>query len=136
MNTFVGDKFRVIPHHYLIASSHPRSLSHQLTYSRESRFRRCVIAKLYQVARDELRLSQKPMLSEASKLLFFDRQTSDIHRHVEGQQFEITGISSRTLEKEQTSFDLLFHTMKKLISVPRRSYRPVKAMIESTFCES
>jgi len=62
--------FRVVPKQYLISPCHDRSLSHQMTYSPQAILRRVIIAKLYKMSSNELRLGVTPTLSETSKQLF------------------------------------------------------------------
>jgi hypothetical protein len=67
MQAVVGGSFHVIKKHYLIAAGHDRSISHQLTYQPSSRFRRFVIAKLYQMASAEMLSSCTGPVSSLSK---------------------------------------------------------------------
>ena len=63
-------KFRVIKQHFLIASQHEYSTSYKQTYSKNSKFRRFVIAKLYQLAKNEFKTSQnEESLSNTTKEL-------------------------------------------------------------------
>lgn len=65
-----GATFHVIKKHFLMAATHDRSVSHRVTYNPKSKFRRYVIAKLYQIASIEMLTSpSSPCLSEKSNAL-------------------------------------------------------------------
>lgn len=51
-----GATFHVITKYFVLAYTHERSLSHQVTYHLNSKLRRYIIAKLYQIACKELLL--------------------------------------------------------------------------------
>ncbi len=120
-------RFRVVPRQYLIAPCHDRSLSHQLTYSPDAKLRRVIIAKLYELASNDLRSGVMPTLSQTSKQLF-DCPTTPIQdtksNLTRSQSGELTSTPSSTEScfpdtpkvNRFSSFEMFSQKLQKIFS--------------------